>query len=114
MNGYWVGPLAAGVTVAAIGFGHVLVRRLHARWGTRPAGALFFAAALTMAAACRTTNDLASALAGLVAVTLFWDGVELYRQEKRRQREKAKAHPQGVGDAEGGSRTHMGARPTAP
>ena len=37
MSVQWTGVLLASVTFATIGVGHVLVRHLHARYGTRPA-----------------------------------------------------------------------------
>ena len=43
MNLQWAGIVLALTTFATIGFGHVLVRRLHARYGTRPAIPLFLA-----------------------------------------------------------------------
>ncbi len=83
MNVQWAGVVLAAVTVATIGLGHVMVRRFHARWGTRPAVPFMLLSAVVMAAAFASANDLLSGVLGITAMTLFWDGVEIYRQEKR-------------------------------
>jgi len=83
----WVGPLLAIVTVATIGAGHVLVRRLHARYGTRPAVPLFVAGALLLIASLLTAHDLLSGIYGIAGMTVVWDGIEIYRQERRGKRD---------------------------
>ncbi len=83
MNLQWAGVVLAFVTFATIGLGHVMVRRFHARWGTRPAVPFFALSVVVLAAALASANDLLSAVLGITAITLFWDGVEIFRQEKR-------------------------------
>jgi len=83
----WAGPVLAVTTFATIGFGHVLVRRLHARFGTRPGVPLILMGLALLAYSAALPGDLPSAVVGITAVTVFWDGVEIFRQEKRRQRE---------------------------
>ncbi len=87
MSLQWAGVLLALVTFATIGIGHVLVRRLHARYGTRPALPLFLVGGLVLAGSLGTSNDLLSGALGITAITILWDGVEIYRQEKRMKRE---------------------------
>jgi uncharacterized membrane protein YoaK (UPF0700 family) len=89
MNLQWAGIVLAVTTFATIAFGHVLVRRLHARYGTRPAIPLFLAGGVVLLASLLAADDLLSGVLGITAVTLLWDGVEMYRQEKRVRREKA-------------------------
>jgi len=89
MNLQWAGIILAATTFATIAFGHVLVRRLHARYGTRPAIPLFLAGGVVLFLSLLAAGDLLSGVLGITAVTLLWDGVEMYRQEKRVQREKA-------------------------
>lgn len=84
----WAGPILAGVTFVTIGVGHVLVRRLHARFGTRPAVPLFVLGASVLSASLFTPSNLLSAVLGITAITLIWDGIEMYRQEKRVSAEK--------------------------
>jgi hypothetical protein len=84
------GPLLALVTFATIGTGHVLVRRLHARFGTWPAYPLFLLAGLGLYVSTVTDSDLISGMLGISAITLAWDGIELFRQEKRTQRERSR------------------------
>ena len=76
-------------TVATIAAGHVLVRRLHARFGTRPAVPLFLLSALMLLASLLSRSDLLSGLLGITGVTILWDGIELFRQEKRMSRLKS-------------------------
>jgi hypothetical protein len=83
----WAGLILAGVTFGTIGFGHVLVRRLHARFGTRPALPLFILGAFVLFVSLLFQNNLLSGALGIVSITVLWDGVEIYRQEKRVQRE---------------------------
>ncbi len=89
MNLQPAGVVLAVTTFATIGLGHVMVRRFHALWGTRPAPVFFLLSVLVMAGAFATPSNLLSGVLGITAATLFWDGVEIYRQEKRMQREKA-------------------------
>lgn len=84
----WAGLILAGVTFGTIGFGHVLVRHLHAQYGTRPAAPLFLAAGAVLLGSVLASGDLLSGVLGITGITLLWDGVEMYRQEKRMQHEK--------------------------
>lgn len=77
------GPLLALFTFATIGLGHVLVRRLHARWGTRAGVPLFILGGAILTLSLFTQNDLGSAILGITGITVIWDGVEIYRQERR-------------------------------
>ncbi len=77
------GLVLAFLTFAAIGAGHILVRRLHARYGTRPALPLFCAGGLILAASLISRPDLLSAALGITGITIVWDGVEMFRQERR-------------------------------
>ncbi len=83
MNLQWAGVALALVTFCGIGAGHVLVRRLYARHGTRPAIPLLLLGGLVMAGSLSAANDLLSGILGVSAVTILWDGVEIYRQKKR-------------------------------
>lgn len=82
----WAGPVLAFTTFATIGIGHVLVRRLHARFGTRPAVPFFVLGAAVLLASLLVLADLLSGVLGIVGVTFLWDGIEMYRQERRKQR----------------------------
>lgn len=88
MNLQWAGPLLAMVTFGTIAAGHVLVRRLHARYSTRPAVPLFLTGGLVLAGSLAAASDLLSGVLGIAAITILWDGVEIYRQERRMKREK--------------------------
>jgi len=90
MNLQWAGIILASVTFATIGIGHVLVRRLHARYGTRPALPFFGAGLLVLILSLVTSNDLLSAVMGLTAITLLWDGIDMYRQEQRMRQESGR------------------------
>ncbi len=84
----WAGPVLALTTFATIGIGHVLVRRLHARFGTRPAIPFFILGGIVLLISLFSEVNLVSAILGITGITLVWDGIEIYRQEKRMQREK--------------------------
>lgn len=86
MTWQWAGPALAFVTFAMIGFGHVLVRRLHARYGTRPGVPFLGLGVLVLLAALLVEGDLLSGALGITAITTIWDGIEIYRQERRAQR----------------------------
>ncbi len=89
MSWQWAGPVLALTTFTTIGFGHVLVRRLHARYGTRFGWPLIGLGLLGLGSTLYLQHDLLAGVVGLTAVTIFWDGVEIFRQEKRMQRERA-------------------------
>ncbi len=81
------GVVLALITVATIAAGHVLVRRLHARYSTRPAAFLFLLGTLILLGSLAARPDLLSAALGLAGVTVVWDGIEMFRQEKRIHRQ---------------------------
>jgi hypothetical protein len=91
----WLGLVAGAAAFLAIWFGHVGVRKLEAiapaLWV--PAGAaLVFGLALETAALL-TANRYVSAPLGIVGVTLLWDALEFWRQEKRVAHGHAPANP---------------------
>lgn len=86
----FAGVVLAVVTFATIGIGHVLVRRLHARFRTMPGIPFFILGMLVLVISTQVASDLLSGVLGITAITLVWDGVEMYRQEKRMQRERQK------------------------
>jgi hypothetical protein len=83
MSLQWVGTLLAAVTFGTIAAGHVLVRRLHARYGTRPALPLFILGGLVLTASLLARDNMLSAVLGVSGITVVWDGIEMYRQERR-------------------------------
>jgi hypothetical protein len=93
MSLQWAGAILAFVTFATIGIGHVLVRRLHARFGTRPALPFFGLGLVVMVLSLAVHSNLLSAVLGLTAITLLWDGIEMFRQEKRLQRDSTRNAP---------------------
>lgn len=89
----WGGPALAVVTLATIGFGHVMVRRLNYFYGTKPVPIVAGLGLLSLFLSLWTANDLTCAVLGIVGVTTLWDAVELYRQEERVRRGHAPANP---------------------
>ena len=85
----WIGVILATLTVGTIAFGHVLVKRLHARFGTRPGIPLLVLGLMVTATSIFSFNDTLSATLGILGVTTFWDGIEIFQQEKRMLRDKA-------------------------
>ncbi len=90
-----IGLVAAGVTFGAIWFGHVSVRVVEYRAAhlrVPQAIALLLGVALVLAALL-TANRALSGAFGIVAMTLFFDAVELGRQERRVAAGHAPANP---------------------
>lgn len=85
----WAGPVLALCTFATIAIGHILVRRLHARFRTRPAIPFFVLGGLILLISLFAQVDLISGILGIVGITFTWDGIEIFRQEKRLQRESS-------------------------
>jgi len=95
MNLNWIGVSAALATFFSIWFGHVTVRKVEAitvnlwicsgiTWGLgllAEIGAVF-----------STNKHLATAL-GIIGITLLWDGLEFWRQQKRIMKGHAPANP---------------------
>ena len=84
----WSGLVLAITTFVAIGVGHVLVRRLHPKFGTRLGIPFMLAGGAVMFLSLFTANELMSGILGIVSITTFWDGIEFFRQEKRVSRER--------------------------
>lgn len=83
MNLQWAGTVLAITTCVTIGFGHVLVRRLHPLTGTRLGIPLMTLGGVMMVASMFIVNNYYSGMLGIIAITTFWDGFEFFRQEKR-------------------------------
>jgi len=88
MSPQWAGAVLAVVTFATIAAGHVLVRQLHARYGTRPAPPLFVMGGLLLIGSLAAKDNLSSGALGITAITILWDGIEIYRQEKRMRKNR--------------------------
>lgn len=82
----WAGPVLALTTFITIAAGHVLVRRLHRRFSTGPAAPFFILGAAILLFSLFQKDNLLSGVLGILAVTFAWDGIEIYRQEKRTRR----------------------------
>ncbi len=87
------GPVLSLVTFLTVWWGHVLVRITHYHFGTRPAPAIFLAGLLCLLAATQSSNDLLSAVFGIVGLTMLWDAFELHRQELRVRQGHAPLNP---------------------
>jgi hypothetical protein len=93
MTVQWAGLALAVTTVATIGIGHVLVRKLNYHLGTKPAPVAFLLGAAAMGASLLVSSQLTSALLGIIGITTFWDGIELIRQEERVRKGTAPRNP---------------------
>ena len=82
----WSGVVLAITTFVTIGAGHVLVRRLHSKFGTRLGIPFMLTGGVLMFVSLFLTDNLLSGLVGIVSITTFWDGIEFFRQEKRVKR----------------------------
>ena len=80
-----IGPVCAAATFLAIWLGHVSVRKIEReveRIWIPSLLALAFGISLEYLSLIMTSRA-ASAFCGIVGVTLLWDALEFYRQEKR-------------------------------
>jgi hypothetical protein len=89
VNLEWISVILASLTVGTIAFGHVFVKRMHTRFGTRPAVPLLILGILVLASSTISNSDSVSAVVGILGVTTFWDGIEVFQQEKRVRRDQA-------------------------
>ncbi len=86
------GIIIAVVALAGIGFGHVFVRKFTYRYGIKFAP-LVLVIGLGLMYLSLHYSDLWSAIMGVFGITVVWDGVEIYRQEKRIKEGWAEANP---------------------
>jgi len=93
MNLQWAGLALAGLIFGAIAFGHVAVRWVNYRFGTRPAPYVFALGLVCLGLSLVVSRDLASAALGILGMTTVWDAFELLRQEERIRRGHAPANP---------------------
>ena len=89
----WAGPVLAVLTFGTIALGHVAVRKLNYRYGTKPAPVFLLLGLGFLALSLLVTSNLASAALGIVGMTTLWDAVEFVRQEERIRRGHAPANP---------------------
>jgi len=88
--------LAAGLAAfLGIWLGHVAVRKIEASSPSLllPATVIVFTGVLMEWAAMTARSTLVSAATGILGMTLLWDALELFRQERRVQRGHAPANP---------------------
>ena len=90
-----IGLVAAATAFAGIWLGHVSVRKIEsaapALW--LPTAAFLCAGMLFEWLSVRSTHLVVSAAAGVLGITLAWDAVELWRQQRRVRQGHAPANP---------------------
>jgi len=89
----WAGLVLAVLTFGTIGLGHVVVRKLNYRYGTKPAPFFLVLGLSFLGLSLLVTNNLASAALGILGMTTLWDSMEFVRQEERIRRGHAPANP---------------------
>ena len=89
----WAGLVLAALIFGTIGLGHVAVRKLNYRYGTKPAPFFLVLGLAFLVLSMLVTDNLASAALGIVGLTTLWDAVEFIRQEERIRRGHAPANP---------------------
>ena len=89
----WAGLVLAVLTTGTIGLGHVAVRKLNYRFGTKPTPIFLVLGLLLLGLSLLARDNLTSAALGIVGMTTLWDAVELIRQEERIRRGHAPANP---------------------
>jgi len=96
MNFNWLGLASASATFFGVWFGHVSVRKIEREveriWIPSTFALLFSIGLVT--ASLLTSNLILSTICGILAVTLFWDALELaIRQPDRIKHGHAPANP---------------------
>lgn len=79
----YTGPVLAITVFITIGAGHVMVRYLNYHFGTKPGIPFLLAGIALMGYSLFVQSDLWSSVIGIIGMTVLWDGIEFYRQEKR-------------------------------
>ena len=82
LNNY-VGPILMLVVFITIGIGHISVRYLNYHYGTKPGIPLLALGFGLLAYTLYIPSDLWSSVVGIIGMTVVWDGVEIFKQEKR-------------------------------
>ena len=92
----WIGAVAALATFLGVWLGHVAVRKIEYSSATvwLPVSIALILGLACESAAAMTANDLVSAGFGIFGITLLWDGLEFFRQQKRVRKGHARANPQ--------------------
>lgn len=91
-----IGLASAAATFLGVWIGHVSVRKIEReveRIWIPSALAFFFGIGLELVS-FSTPNLILSVMCGILGVTLFWDALEFYRQQKRIKEGHAPANPQ--------------------
>jgi hypothetical protein len=89
----WTGLALAVLTVGTIGLGHVAVRKLNYRYGTKPAPVFLVLGLGPLVLSLFTKANLTSAALGILGMTTLWDAIEFLRQKERIRRGHAPANP---------------------
>ena len=79
----WTGLVLSIVTVATIGFGHVMVRKVNYLYGTKPVPFVGLLGIGILTASVFAESTVVSGALGIAGITTLWDAIELVRQEKR-------------------------------
>jgi hypothetical protein len=93
VNIEWTGLVLSLTTVATIGIGHVMVRKLNYRFGTKPSPIAAAIGVAVLVSSLFASTTLLSGVLGIVGITTMWDAIELVRQERRVQKGHAPRNP---------------------
>jgi len=95
VNLNWIGPIAAAATFSGVWIGHVAVRKIEYLSPTVwvPSGGALLIGVLLEAGALLSDNLYLSAALGILGITVLWDALEFWRQQKRVRIGHAPANP---------------------
>ena len=79
----FTGIILAATVFITVAFGHVFVRKTNYFFGTKPAILVFAIGIAMFYYSTMVTSNLFSSVLGITAMTIIWDGIELFRQENR-------------------------------
>lgn len=91
----YLGLVAALSGFLSVWLGHVAVRKIEAHAPTLwiPAGGALLLGLVVEVVSVMSENLYIAAVCGILGVTLFWDALEFYRQQKRVKQGHAPANP---------------------
>lgn len=89
----FTGIILAVTVFITVAIGHEFVRKITYYYGTKPAPFVFIIGIGLFISSLYVNSYLLSAVIGVFAITVVWDGYEIYKQEERIRKGHAAENP---------------------
>ncbi len=89
----YTGVILAATVFITVAIGHEFVRKFNYLYGTKPGKYVYFVGVGLFFWTLFIENQLLSAIIGVTAITIIWDGYEFYKQEDRIRKGEAPENP---------------------